>query len=223
MRARSRWAGSSVWVFNWGSDHNDRGRPLKRDTLLEQRLPHAVATPKTASLAHVDAARLRRIVAAHFDPLWRFLRRLGIAEADVEDVIQEVILILARKLNRVEVASERSFVFSTAFRVASDLRKRHRRRREVDESSLTELASPHSDPETSVHAQRMAALFSQVLSQLSLDQRAVFVLYELEEFTMAEIAEALELPLGTVASRLRRGRETFEKLAAQVLSQGEKP
>lgn len=196
---------------------------MKRGTLLEQPLSRSVDAHSSADLAHVDEARLRRIVAAHFDPLWRFLRRLGIAEADVEDAIQEVILVLARKLHRVQASSERSFVFSTAFRVASDMRKRRKRRREVDEASLCDLPSAAGDPETSAHIQRMAALFSQVLSQLSLDQRAVFVLYELEELTMAEIAEALELPLGTVASRLRRGRETFEKLATQVLASGGKP
>jgi RNA polymerase sigma-70 factor, ECF subfamily len=189
--------------------------------VLEQRLSLSVSPPAT-SLAQVDEARLRRIVSAHFDPLWRFLRRLGIAEADVDDAIQEVILVLARKLRAVEEGSERSFVFSTAFRVASDMRRRTKRRREVDEASLTEVPSSARDPEESAHAQRLVAVFGRVLAQLSLEQRAVFVLYELEEFTMAEIAEALRLPMGTVASRLRRARETFERLAAAVLGEGEK-
>lgn len=188
--------------------------------MLEQRLPLNVPAP-AANLAQVDEARLRRIVDAQFDPLWRFLRRLGIAEGDVDDAIQEVILVLARKLSTVEERSERSFVFSTAFRIASDMRKRARRRREVDEASLTELPSSARDPEASAHAQRLVLLFGGVLAQLSLEQRAVFVLYELEEFTMAEIADALQLPLGTVASRLRRGRETFERLAAVALKEGE--
>jgi RNA polymerase sigma-70 factor (ECF subfamily) len=58
---------------------------------------------------------------------------------------------------------------------------------------------------------------------LSLELRAVFVLYELEDFTMAEIARTLELPPGTVASRLRRARETFERLAALALADGAVP
>jgi RNA polymerase sigma-70 factor (ECF subfamily) len=176
-----------------------------------------------ANLARVDQARLRRLVDSHFDSLWRFLRRLGIAEADVDDAIQEVILVLARKLHVIDERSERSFTFSTAFRVASDMRKRSKRRREVHESALSELPSSLRDPEASAHQQRMVALFGRVLAQLPLDQRAVFVLYELEEFTMAEIAEALELPPGTVASRLRRGRETFERLATQALAEGARP
>jgi RNA polymerase sigma-70 factor (ECF subfamily) len=168
----------------------------------------------------VDEGRLRRIVDANFDALWRFLRRLGIAEGDVDDAVQEVILVLARKLDQVENGSERSFVLSTAFRVASDMRRKVKRRREVDEAPLLELVSPGPDPEASAEQRRLTALFAQVLEQLSLELRAVFVLYELEEFTMAEIAHTLELPPGTVASRLRRGREAFERLAAQALAGG---
>jgi RNA polymerase sigma-70 factor (ECF subfamily) len=159
-------------------------------------------------------------VDAHFDSLWRFLRRLGVSEADADDAVQEVILVLARKLDRVDAKSERSFVFSTAYRVASDMRKRERRRRETDAEPLAELPTEAPDPEASAESQRLAILFARVLSRLSLELRAVFVLYELEELTMAEIAQALQLPLGTVASRLRRGRETFERLAAEVLADG---
>ena len=194
---------------------------MKQGHVLEQRLSLGVSA--AGALARVDEVRLRRVVDAHFDALWRFLRRLGVPEADVDDAIQEVILVLARKLGQVVVGSERSFVLSTAFRVASDMRKRTKRRREVDEAPLTEVASSERDPEASAHAQRMTALFWQVLQQLSIEQRAVFVLYELEELTMAEIAESLSLPMGTVASRLRRGRETFERLAAELLGEGGKP
>lgn len=196
--------------------HHSSGR------VLEQRLPlgpSAVAT----SLARVDEARLRRIVEANFDALWRFLRRLGIGEGDVDDAIQEVILVLARRLDAVEVGSERSFVFSTAFRIASDMRKRAKRRREVEGAPLYPPAAVGPDPEASAEQKRLTLLFARVLEQLSLELRAVFVLYELEDFTMAEIAETLELPPGTVASRLRRGRETFERLAAQVLAEGRQP
>jgi len=171
----------------------------------------------------VDEVRLRQIVEANFDALWRFLRRLGIGEGDVDDAVQEVILVLARKLHVVETGSERAFVFSTAFRIASDMRKRAKRRREVEAAPLYEPAGFGPDPETSAEQKRLTEQFARVLAQLSLELRAVFVLYELEEFTMAEIAESLELPPGTVASRLRRGRETFERLATQILAEGEQP
>jgi RNA polymerase sigma-70 factor, ECF subfamily len=194
------------------------GEPLRDVTVLAQRL--SLGSAHASSSARVDEARLRGVVAANFDALWRFLRRLGVPESDVDDAVQEVILVLARKLDQVAPGSERSFVLSTAFRVASDTRRRLKRRREVDDSPLLELSSPEPNPEESAEKRRLTLLFGQVLAQLSLELRAVFVLYELEDFTMAEIARTLDLPPGTVASRLRRGREAFERLAAEALAKG---
>jgi len=174
----------------------------------------------TLSLGRVDEARLKRIVSEHFDVLWRFLRRLGIAEGDVDDAVQEVVLVLARKLNYVAPGSERSFVLSTGFRVASGFRRSWKRRREVDASELADHESPDLDPEAMAEKQRLRVLLQAVLDDLPIDLRAVFVLYELEEMTMAEIATSLDLPPGTVASRLRRSRETFEELAAKAVGKG---
>lgn len=189
--------------------------------MLQHRLSlTSAAVPATSP---VDEARLRGVVDANFDALWRFLRRLGVPESDVDDAVQEVILVLARKLDQVTVGSERSFVLSTAFRIASDTRRRLKRRREVDDSPLRALSSAELDPEQTAEQRRLTLLFAQVLEQLSLELRAVFVLYELEEFTMAEIATTLELPPGTVASRLRRAREKFEQLATEALGKGGAP
>jgi RNA polymerase sigma-70 factor, ECF subfamily len=179
--------------------------------------PLALGAAADSSPSRVDVARLRAVVDAHFDTLWRFLRRLGVAEADVDDAVQEVILVLTRKLDSIDIGRERAFVMSTAFRVASDARRRTKRRREVDAEQLIDLPSTAADPEASAQKQQMRALFAQVLEQLALDLRAVFVLYELEDFTMAEIAQTLQLPPGTVASRLRRAREEFETLATRAL------
>src|SRR5688572_30880825 len=152
-------------------------------------VPARAATSETA-----DENRLSSIVAEHFDVLWRFMHRLGVAEGDVDDAVQEVIVVLARKLPQVERGSERSFVLSTAFRIASDLRRRVRRRREVDDSTLSGLPSTEKDPESMLSQRRLRHLLQQTLEQLPLELRAVFVLYELEELTMAEIAVTLGLP-----------------------------
>jgi RNA polymerase sigma-70 factor (ECF subfamily) len=168
----------------------------------------------------VDEARLGRIVSEHFDVLWRFLRRLGVPESEVDDAVQEVILVLARKLDVVELHAERAFVLSTAFRVASGLRRLWRRRAEVGEDSLAELAAAAPDPESLAQSHELRSKLERVLAALPLELRAVFVLYELEQMTMAEIAGTLALPAGTVASRLRRAREKFERLAAELFPEG---
>jgi len=191
--------------------------------VLERSFSLGHAAPVT-TLGGVDESRLRQVVSQHFDVLWRFLRRLGIAECDTDDAIQEVVLVLARKLDQVEVGSERSFVFSTAVRVASGFRRTLRNRREVgvEEAGLAELESPPElGPEALAEKQRLRAVLQQVLNELPMELRSVFVLYELEELTMVEIAKTLELPPGTVASRLRRSRELFEGMAARAVERME--
>lgn len=186
--------------------------------VLERSLNLGHPAPVTTlTMSRVEQTRLSHIVSEHFEVLWRFLRRLGIPEGDVDDAVQEVVLVLARKLNQVQPGSERSFVLSTAFRVASGFRRSSRRRREVDDSELAELESTEPDPESFAEKQRLRAVLQSVLEDLPLELRVVFVLYELEELTMAEIATTLNLPPGTVASRLRRSRETFEQLAAKAV------
>jgi RNA polymerase sigma-70 factor (ECF subfamily) len=181
--------------------------------LLERSFNLGLAAPVT-TVGGGNESRLRQVVSEHFEVLWRFLRRLGIPEGDTDDAVQEVVLVLARKLDHVQVGCERSFVLSTAVRVASGFRRASRRRREVDDGELAELASPDLNPEALAEKQRLRRALQGVLNELPLELRAVFVLYELEELTMAEIAATLELPPGTVASRLRRSREQFEALAS---------
>lgn len=187
--------------------------------VLATELPSAAFSPAV----RVDEARLGRIVSAHFDVLWRFLRRLGVPESDVDDAVQEVILVVARKLDAVEPESERAFVLSTAFRVASGLRRLWRRRAEAGDAALFGLESDQPDPEHLSEQRELRRTLDAVLAELPLELRAVFVLYELEQMTMAEISTTLALPSGTVASRLRRAREKFELLAARAFPDGGAP
>jgi RNA polymerase sigma-70 factor, ECF subfamily len=184
--------------------------------VLERSFNLGHAAPVT-TLGGVNESRLRQVTSEHFEVLWRFLRRLGIADADLDDAVQEVVLVLARKLDQVQIGCERSFVLSTAVRVASGFRRALRNRREVDDAALAELESPELDPEALAEKQRLRVVLQRVLNELPLELRAVFVLYELEELTMVEIAATLELPPGTVASRLRRSREQFELLASRAV------
>jgi RNA polymerase sigma-70 factor, ECF subfamily len=155
-------------------------------------------------------ARLRTMVDRHFTALWTFCRRLGLAESDVDDAMQETIFITANRLNDIATGCEKSFLFATAFRVASELRRKRANRREIGEDDLADRVDPAPGPEALADRSRAREVLDQLLSKMPIDQRAVFVLYEIEEHSMAEIAELLNLPMGTVASRLRRGRACFE-------------
>ncbi len=156
--------------------------------------------------------RLRAIVREHYDFLWRSLRRLGVPEAGVDDAAQIVLVVLARRLNDVRSGSERAFLFGTAMRTASDLRKKNARRREVGDDAAFESelsAAPGADE--LVDQRRARELLDHVLDEMPSELRTVFVLAELEGMTMAETASFLEIPNGTVASRLRRSRAWFEE------------
>lgn len=172
--------------------------------------------PPLAAWKGPSEGRLSRVLSENLAVLWRFLRRLGVSDGDTDDAVQEVVLVLARKLDHVEVGRERSFVLGTALRVAAGFRRTRRNRREVDGADFSDLESPQLDPEALAERRRFFALCERVLSELPAELRVVFVLYELEELTMAKIATTLDLPPGTVASRLRRSREQFESLAASA-------
>jgi RNA polymerase sigma-70 factor (ECF subfamily) len=157
-------------------------------------------------------ARLQRVLEAHLDFAGRTLRTYGVSEADVDDGVQQVCLVLVDKIDRIEPGSERAFVFRTAQRIASRIRRTRTRRREEPEQQADERQELIGPEQIADERQAMDAL-SRLLDSLDDDLRDVFVLYEVEELTMAAIAELLELPPGTVASRLRRAREQFQALA----------
>ncbi len=155
--------------------------------------------------------RLRELVEAHHDFVWRSVRRLGVAAGDADDAVQRVFLVAAQKLGSIRAGSERSFLFQTALRVASDSRRAKRRRREAPEpEGEEERASGEPVGEELLDLRRARRQLDRILDEMPLELRAVFVLFELEELTMAEIAKLLGLPPGTVASRLRRARSAFQ-------------
>jgi RNA polymerase sigma-70 factor (ECF subfamily) len=162
-------------------------------------------------------ARLRAIVRESYAFLWRSLRRLGVAEADLDDAAQRVLGVLARRIADVADGSERAFLFQTALRVASDLRRAHRRDRvALDPERVDDAADPAPLADEALAKAEARALLDEVLDAMPLDVRAVFVLFELEQLTTSEISALLGIPPGTVSSRLRRGREEFELIARRV-------
>ena len=164
-----------------------------------------------------NTARLRAAVSQHYECVWRTLRRLGVAERLVEDAAQQVLIVFARRLEDVREGSERAFLISSATRVAADFRKKHSRAREdLDPDAIAAERSASPTAEELIDQGRARDLLDLVLSEMPDELRTVFVLFELEELTMAVIAETLELAPGTVASRLRRARELFESLAQRL-------
>lgn len=154
--------------------------------------------------------RVRQVMHEHHDFVWRSLRRLGVRHADTDDATQEVFLIFAKRLEEVTAELTRAFLFGTATRVASNRRRGSRRAPEEPVSSLEQLSAPGLDPEELSALALARVQLQEILDVMSLEQRAVFVLCELEELTAPAAAELLAVPVGTVSSRLRGAREVFQ-------------
>jgi RNA polymerase sigma-70 factor (ECF subfamily) len=170
--------------------------------------------PRLAALPAWSSDDMRRrvheLVNEYMDFVWRSLRRLGVAEADCDDGCQRVWVVLAQKLDSIEPTKVRSYVFSVVVRVASEMRRNYRRHQHVEFDELC-VEPGRPDTEGLVEQQRVRQVLDQILAGLSWDLRTVFVMYEIEGMSSPEIAEVLGISRGTVASRLRLGREAFQR------------
>jgi len=147
----------------------------------------------------------------HAPSIHRALRRLGVSEADAPDVLQEVFVVVHRKLGSFEGRSQlRTWIYGIALRVASDHRKSAYVRRERPTAELPERAG--SAPELKeLERRERVAMLDRALDSLSADKREVLVLFELEELPMKEVAAVLECPLMTAYARLYAARDDLKK------------
>lgn len=150
---------------------------------------------------------LREIFNEHAAYIFRALRHLGVAEADIQDVCQEVFITVHRKLPEFEGRSTlKTWIYGICLRSASDYRRKaHIRREQVvgDANRLLETSSA-AVPSSQVESRQ---LLLALLACLDEEKRQVFVLYESEGFTMKEVAEIVGCPLQTAYSRLYAARE----------------
>jgi len=171
--------------------------------------PPAAATLKLVSRPSERDTRLRAMVDRYLDFVARVLRNAGTPEAEVDDDVQRTFIAVANRLDDVRPDAEKSFLLQTALRMAAHARRTLARRREVHDSDAQLRLQTPLQPEQMLDQKRARELLDDVLAEMSLELRTVFVLYELEELSMTEIAAALRIPQGTVASRLRRARADF--------------
>jgi RNA polymerase sigma-70 factor, ECF subfamily len=158
--------------------------------------------------------RLRHLVDSHVSLVARILRNAGTAEADIEDDVQRVFIALSNRLQDVRAGAEKSFLIQTALNMAAHSRRTAARRREVLTDRPPDLVDAFAGPEELAQRRQARRTLDQILGAMDDDLRAVLTLYEFEEMTTAEIASILDIPSGTVASRLRRARADFRERVA---------
>ena len=153
-----------------------------------------------------------QVYRAHFRLVWKILRSLGVRDVDLLDVTHDVFLVVHRQLPTFEGRAQIStWLFSICRWVACDYRRSSPISREVvvDVRALARTLSPTRDALEQLDASELSRLLEAILSGMSEKLRVTFVMFELEEMSGEEIAQALGIPLGTVRSRLNAARGEF--------------
>ena len=178
------------------------------------------------SLAHsasgptLPAEGAEAIYEKYFDFVWRNARRLGVREEDVDDAVQEVFIVVHRRVADFEARSSmETWLFGILLRVVQHYRRSKARRLTKMEALVglgtdaepSALPGPHEE----LSRRQQAEALHRLLDELDDDKRATFVLVELEERTVPEVAAAMNVNVNTVYSRLRAARLELEKAIAR--------
>lgn len=174
----------------------------------------AMETPAAAQSPSAMHASFEVVYRAEFKAVWRLLVRLGVASASVEDLVHDVFMVAHRKWQDYDPQRPaRAWLFGIAYRVAADFRALKRHQHEVsDDDSAAHVASPDSVSADRRDAQRVLEV---ALGRMTDDARAVFVMHELEERPVPEIAELMGSLVPTAYTRLRSARQTFAAVVTQ--------
>jgi len=177
-----------------------------------------VAVP--ATLHDARDAEFCSIFRAHYGYVCHTLLRLGVREADVEDQAHELFLAVHRQLDSYDDTRPlRPWLFGFAVRAASAYRRLARHHQEVRSEDEIGSRVPAADTENETHARRLVLEAIGAIGDLG--RRSVFVLHELDGFSVPEVATALGIPLNTAYSRLRVARQEFRRAVLRLESEVE--
>ena len=166
----------------------------------------------------------KTIYAEYFDFVWSSTRRLGVMPAAMDDVVQEIFVVIHRRIHTLEQPeSLRSWIYSIVRRTVSSYH-RSRRSRNASDTALAQHVGTQMDAQLTpldvAEQNEEAKLLWAVLEEIEPRKREVLILVEFEGMTVPEIAEALEIPLNTAYSRLRAGRMAFDAGLARRAARG---
>jgi RNA polymerase sigma-70 factor, ECF subfamily len=149
----------------------------------------------------------------HAPFVWRVLRGLGVAADRLDDAVQDVFVVVHRRLGDFEGRSAvTTWLYGIARRVASQYRRSvPRHQHGADPDQLAGGRSPYEDARRS----QAARLLGEILDELDDDKREVFVLIEIEQLSAPDVAGMVGIPVNTVYSRLRLARARFEAAVAR--------
>ena len=192
----------------------------------EAFMPTATMTPHpdTACAAAVKELSFEAVYDEHVDFVWRSAIRLGVGTAAADDVVQQVFLVVHRRLGAFEGRSSlKSWIFAILLRVAREhCRSIKRKSPHLAAGSIDpdSIADDEDNPYESLSRAEALRLIDELLRSMDYDKRVVFVLAEIEQMTAAEIGEVTGLNAKAVYSRVRAARTDFERAAAAMRRRG---
>ena len=185
-------------------------------TALEPRIASRDADRVVIPFEKLQRLAFDDVYETHFSFVWRSAKRLGMSEASIDDAVQEVFVVVHRRLADFEQRSSlRTWLFGITLRVVRDHRRAARRRDPGPPVDPDTLCTTRGGPAENAEQQEAVRLLHALLDELDDERREVFVMSELEQMVMPEIAEALGINVNTAYARLRAARQEFEQALAR--------
>lgn len=192
---------------------------------LEAVAASVLATRSRGTMAHARREQpvptFKSIYDEHARFVWLTLQRVGVHRQDLGDVAHDVFVVVHRRLHTYDRTSRvTTWLFGICLRVAANYRRRQRRVPSEAElrARASDAATAHVPVDEVLARRQESARAERVLAELSLEKRAVFVMFEIENLSCQEIAELIGIPVGTVYSRLHTARAQIQ----QILSRDER-
>lgn len=182
--------------------------------------------PLPTSEARASGARpsFRALFEGELAFVWNTMRRLGVAERDVEDLAHELFVLVSKRLDEYDPSRPvRPWLFAMARRIASDYRRRARHRYELLSGESHETAEAHEGADDVLLDAEEKNLARRALLAVPEERRAVLILHDFDGAAMQDIAQALDIPLNTAYSRLRVAREELIAAAQKLQRAGRAP
>ncbi len=193
-------------------------------------LESSMALGPSAPAAHAEQSsaekRVQQMYEEHAAMVWRGLRRLGVHDASIEDAVQDVFLVVHRRLADFRGRSSiKTWLYGIVVRVAKDHRRNQARqahRAERLAQGLSVIGEGAPTPAGEAERREANQVLHAILESLDEEQREVLIMVELEDFSIRETATALDLRVRTCQRRLQAAHTAFEKHFARYLQSSER-
>jgi RNA polymerase sigma-70 factor (ECF subfamily) len=171
---------------------------------------------RIGSISSTDLPEFSRIYRDHFRDVYRWAHALGGANADPEDIAQEVFIVVQRKLQKFDGANLKAWLYRITANTVSDQRRRAWFRHlffRAGDDAVEQVADAHAGPSDLVEQRQAQRVLFDLAESVHKSRRETFLLFEVEGLSGEEIAEAQGVPLATVWTRLHLARKEFMSAA----------